>query len=108
MARARVTVDAGICGHETVILAHEDEDGMIRLTIDTDCRNCQGLGEDLAIVDPMSLFVGSTKDGVVYTAAAKHPLHHACPVPSGIVKAIEVAANLALPRDVVIRVEKED
>jgi len=40
--------------------------------------------------------------------AAKHCKHAACPVPSGIIKAIEVAAGLALPKDASIQVSKEE
>ena len=39
--------------------------------------------------------------------AAEHLVHPACPVPSGTIKAIEVAAGLALPRDAHIRPSKE-
>jgi hypothetical protein len=40
---------------------------------------------------------------VVFREAAKTLLHPACPVPVGIIKAIEMEAGLALPRDVEIR-----
>ena len=39
--------------------------------------------------------------------AAQHCKHAACPVPSGIIKAIEVAAGLALPKDAHIEVAQE-
>jgi hypothetical protein len=39
--------------------------------------------------------------------AAKHCKHAACPVPSGIVKAVEVASGLALPKDASIKVRQE-
>ena len=39
--------------------------------------------------------------------AAKHCKHTACPVPSGILKAIEVASGLALPKDASIEVVQE-
>jgi hypothetical protein len=39
--------------------------------------------------------------------AAKHCKHAACPVPSGIIKAIEVASGLALPKDASITVTQE-
>jgi hypothetical protein len=38
--------------------------------------------------------------------AAKHCQHASCPVPSGIIKAIEVASGLALPKDASIQVSK--
>jgi hypothetical protein len=34
--------------------------------------------------------------------------HSACPVPAGIIKAIEVASQLALPQDAIIKVSKID
>ena len=39
------------------------------------------------------------------TVAYQHCAHAACPVPSGLVKAIEVAAGLALPKDVTMKRE---
>jgi nitrite reductase/ring-hydroxylating ferredoxin subunit len=42
----------------------------------------------------------------IYKAASKHCQHLACPVPSGIIKGIEVACGLALPKDVEINIEK--
>jgi hypothetical protein len=38
----------------------------------------------------------------------KHCIHAACPVPVGIIKAVEVEAKLALPREVIIKVSKEE
>jgi hypothetical protein len=37
----------------------------------------------------------------------KHCFHAACPVPVGIIKAIEVEAKLALPKDVLMKIAKE-
>jgi hypothetical protein len=40
--------------------------------------------------------------------AAKYCTHAACPVASGIIKAVEVEAGLALPGDVSIKISKDD
>ncbi|HIE26142.1 TPA: hypothetical protein EYP66_02520 [Candidatus Poribacteria bacterium] len=40
--------------------------------------------------------------------AAKHRLHTACPVPVGIIKAVEVEAGLALPADATIKLSKPE
>jgi hypothetical protein len=39
---------------------------------------------------------------------SEHPLHLACPVPVGIIKAVEVEAGLALARDASIHFEATD
>jgi hypothetical protein len=44
---------------------------------------------------------------LTYQLAAKYLTHSACPVPAGILKAVEVAAGLALPKDAAIKVSKE-
>lgn len=40
--------------------------------------------------------------------AAKHLRHAACPVPAGIIKAVEVAAGLALPADATIKISEDE
>ena len=108
MARAVVEVHSGICGFVTNITAVELGDGMVSIAIDSNCGNCRGLAGDLHEMDPMKLLVGKAKDNPIFAAAARHPLHQACPVPIGVAKAVEVAAGLALPRNVEIKVEKVD
>jgi hypothetical protein len=106
LAKALVTVNAGICGFVTKIVAEMDEEGMVGVTIESDCPNCRGLARDFPKIDPYGLLRGKAKDNAIFAAAARHPLHQACPVPIGISKAVEVAAVLALPRDVSIQVER--
>ena len=43
-------------------------------------------------------------EGQLYGVARRFVRHPACPVLAGILKAVEVAAGLALPRDAVIKV----
>ncbi len=106
MSRASALVTAGICGFVTRITAISDVDGAVELALASDCPNVQSLARDLTRIDPLTLFRGRAGDGLVYAAAARHPLHQACPVPVGILKATEVAAGFALPGDVIIKVEK--
>jgi hypothetical protein len=41
-----------------------------------------------------------------YFSCPKFRTHVACPVPVGIIKAVEIEAKLALPTDVVIKLSK--
>lgn len=43
----------------------------------------------------------------IYELAKKYCKHAACPVPSAIIKGVEVACGLALPKDVEIRIAKK-
>ena len=44
---------------------------------------------------------------LVYELARRYLPHASCPVPSGVIKAVEVACKLALPADAAIKVEAE-
>jgi hypothetical protein len=58
---------------------------------------------EINALDEISKKAKSTK---TYEIAAKHCPHSSCIVPSGIIKAVEVAAGFALPKNAIIKMEK--
>jgi hypothetical protein len=68
----------------------------------------RSIAADVAEVDAVKQI--GLRNGLppVLQAAYAHCAHAACPVPAGLVKAIEVAAGLALPADVSMRLSKEE
>ena len=104
-----VSVMSGICGMITEIRAtSDDQAGNVQLDINTRCENIQNLAKNLKVVDPMEEISFRGKGPKTLRMAAKHCKHTACPVPSGIVKAVEVASGLALPKDASIQVSQEN
>ena len=102
----KVIVKAGACGFTVTITAEKDTGKKIRLSFDTECEMVLKMLDDISQVDTMSVFSNHIANPV-YRSAAKHIKHAACPVMSGILKAIEVEAGLALPRDVRIEFIKD-
>jgi hypothetical protein len=78
------------------------------LEIESDCKGVQRLAADLTRVDPLREIMNAGAGPLTMQLAAKHCRHAACPVAAGIIKAVEVAAGLALPKDAVIRVLPND
>ena len=106
--RGIVNVTSGICGMITEIRAtSEGRSGMVRLDINTRCQNIEKLAGALTVVNPEEELSFGGKGPKTLRMAAKHCKHTACPVPSGILKAIEVASGLALPQDAHITVTRE-
>ena len=106
--RGIVSVMSGICGMITEIRATSDDQARkVQLEINTRCENIQKLAQNLKVVDPMEEISFRGKGPKTLRMAAKHCKHTACPVPSGIIKAIEVASGLALPKDASIQVSQE-
>ncbi len=95
----KVVVTSGICGFLATITAAMQDDGKhIAITLDTECEMLEKMSEDLVSLDKMSVFTGFLSTPV-YTSAARCLKHTACPVPSGIIKAMEAEAGFCLPKD---------
>ena len=103
MARAEIT--SGICGFTTAVEARQ-EGSKIKLVIKSDCGAIQRLGEELTEVEPFQEITFRGQGPQTLKLGAKHCTHTACPVPVGIIKAIEVEAGLALPADASIKLSK--
>lgn len=105
---AKAEIDAGICGFHTTCIAAKNGDGTVHLTIESDCKAVMKLAEQLQNVDPMKEVFWRRSLPRTHELAPGCLSHPACPVPSGIIKAIEVEAGLALPKDATIKVSKSD
>ncbi len=110
MAKAEVT--AGICGFKTEIEATADAANpfLVHLQFDSPCKAVQRFGDELKDVDALVECTGrslSSSQAVVFECGRNCLSHAACPVPVAVIKAVEIAAGLALPKDVEIKLTKE-
>ncbi len=102
---SQVEVFSGICGFHTMIKATADDE-KVRLSIESDCAAIQRLAAQLTEVDPYQEITFRRGGPLTLQLGVKFCSHTACPVPVGIIKAVEVEAGLALPADVTIKVSK--
>jgi hypothetical protein len=102
---ASAEIDSGICGFCTTV--HTKADGRtVRIEFETTCGHVKKLAEQLTEVEPYGEISYRGEGPLTLRLAAEHLVHPACPVPSGIIKAIEVEAGLALPKDASIKPSK--
>ncbi len=101
-----VVIHSGACGYSISARAEKQSDGKITLIIETNCEAVRKMAEGIATLDRFAPLMGFSNNPV-NLAAAKHLKHAACPVPSGILKAIEVEAGLNVPKDARIVFEKK-
>ncbi|MBN2041181.1 MAG: hypothetical protein JW864_14150 [Spirochaetes bacterium] len=104
MAKSEIT--AGICGFSTTVNAVMEDDDC-KITIETQCQHIKKMAEELTEVDPYQEISFKGELPLTYELAIKYLPHAACPVPAGIIKAVEVASRMALPKDLFIKVSKE-
>jgi hypothetical protein len=102
---AKAEVHAGICGFNTTIETTLDGD-VCKVSIQSECSAIQRLAQELTEANPYQEISTRRKMPKTLEMGAKFCTHAACPVPVGIIKAVEVEAGLALPADVTIQVKK--
>lgn len=103
---ASAEIESGICGFCTTVKT-ATEGRKVRVEFETECGYVEKLAEALTEVDPYKEISYRGEGPVTLKLAAEHLVHPACPVPSGIIKAIEVEAGLALPKDASIKPAKD-
>ena len=102
---ARAEIFAGICGFSTVVETTR-VGKTCQIAISSECEAIQRLGQELTLVNPYQEISFRRALPQTLQLGAKYCTHAACPVPVGIIKAVEVEAGLALPADVSIKLAK--
>ena len=95
-----VIVEPGVCGLTADIRAESVDMGEVTISVDTKCKMISDLVGTLEQpVDAFEILGMSGDDPLLETARQGTRIHAACPTIAGITKAVEVAAQMALPRD---------
>lgn len=100
----KVTVKSGVCGFTTTIEVEKIDKKRLSCKIESDCKTIAALSEHISEIDKWDILKPKGESGL-YQKLCEYPMHLSCPVPVGIIKAVEVEAGLALARDVSIHFE---
>jgi len=107
---AKVEIEAGVCGFRTRATARSDDGQNVTLEVTSDCEKIQKVAASLnqAPLDAYREISAGGKGKLLGCAAETlKGCCAACAVPVGLFKSMQVAAGLALPRDISIRLSKE-
>ncbi len=109
--KALVEVEAGICGFQTRIEAESDELQNVTFKVASGCEKARKFGEVLIAKGPVDGYaeIGEGSDGVVLATGREFMKGccAACAVPVAAFKIMQVAAGVALPRNVNLSITKE-
>ncbi len=94
-----LSVSPGICGFNCSISTIKAERRSVKVEILSDCEKIRKLADEVKLVGLRDALAPFSKNPV-YMAAEKSGCHVSCPVPSAILKACEVALDIALPKEV--------
>ena len=109
--KAKVEIDAGVCGFQTVASATSLDDQNVSFDVHSDCEKIHNLAaalNDKGLIDAYQEISPAQQGAVMQTAGAVlKGCCAACAVPVGLFKAMQIAAGLALPKDISVRLTKE-
>lgn len=108
MGKAIVKVNPGICGFDCEITVESADGQFAVVSLKTECPSLADMDKELGKVDVYMACFGKMCDSAVYKAANRYCAHAACPIPSAILKGIEVTCGLALPKDVSFEIKKDE
>jgi hypothetical protein len=104
---AKAEIKSGICGFSATVETRM-EGRKCLVSVESECDAVQRLGEALQELDPFQEISFRGEGPRTLKMGAEHCYHTACPVPVGIIKAIEIEAGLALPAHATIKLSKSD
>ena len=108
---ARVEIEAGICGFRTTACVTSEDNQNVSFDVQSTCEKIQKLGALLREKSPIDAYAEISPEGdSVMMGAVRSTLKGCCAgcaVPAGLFKAMQVAAGLALPKDISIKLSKE-
>jgi len=98
METIRIVVEPGICGFCCQVQAWQQNKQCARVKITgSQCELIMKLTKNISEVTVRDIFTPHTSNPV-FKAAAQAGCHLTCPVPVAVLKAAEVALELALPK----------
>ncbi len=104
MSECNIDVQPGVCRLRTKIKATINDEWKVVFVIESECQSVRKLADILGPLDPMKNVNVRFSDSDIYKAADETIPHTACPVPCALAKALEVAADLGIKRDVIIEI----
>lgn len=99
-------IKSGICGFTTQVTTCSLGNYQIEISIKSDCPDIKKIAETVEQVNALKEISFRQGDPEIIQAGKTYCSHASCPVPVGILKAVEVEAGLALPENVRIRLRK--
>lgn len=101
---AYAEIFSGICGFTTRVEVNKVDKRTVEINIETDCPNIKRVAGGIKTVKPLQELFCKLHETETYKVLMSGIAHPACLVPPGVLKCIEVAAELALPKDSHIRI----
>ncbi len=104
MKTAKAVVEPGACGLKVVVLAELDEKNRLNIKFHSACKQVAGLTEQFQGLNWKKGLFAKICDSYVYKVCTEHLKHVDCPVPSAVLKTVQVLVGAAVEQEVHMKI----
>lgn len=109
--KVKTQIDAGVCNFHALVTADTEDGQNVTFKFATACETIKEFAKQIQEISPVDaiMTLGQEENPILSTARKLLQTKgccEACVVPAGTVKAMQVAANLALPKDVSLKITR--
>ena len=111
MKKAKGIVEPGACGLKVVIEAELDDKKRLNLNFISACKLVTGMNDEMKDINWKKGIFAKMLDSYIYKVCSEHLKHADCPVPSAILKTVQVLVDAAVEQEVsmkIIKVREEE
>ncbi len=110
--RVTAEINPGVCNFNTVVTAESEDNQNVTFKFASECETIMAFRDLIREISPVDAIMTLGDEENPVLAKARELLQakgccEACVVPVAAVKAMQVAAGLALPRDVALSITRE-
>jgi hypothetical protein len=109
--KAKASIDAGICGFHTHVESVSNDGQTVEFKINTGCEKIRSLAKEIRNIPAIDAYqeINPAGQSLILSAAIANlkGCCAGCIVPVAVFKTMQVAAGLALPKNISIEISKE-
>lgn len=96
----KIILDPGACGFICEVEAEGTGKYAVTVSLQSRCKQVKKLAGEVTSVDFMEIVRGPFSQNSVSQSAARCGLHASCPIPCGVLKAVEAELGMAVKKDI--------
>lgn len=96
----KLTVDPGACGFTCKVEVEKVGKYQVTLNVQSQCKQIQKLANKVTEIDFLEISRGAYGQNYITQTAALCKLHPSCPIPCGLIKAVEAELGMAVKKNI--------
>ncbi len=96
----RLIVDPGACGFTCMVEVEKVGKYQVTISVQSQCKQIKKLATEVGEINFLEICRGPYGQNPISQSAARCGLHPSCPIPCGLIKAVEAELGMAVKKNV--------